>query len=829
MQKQTNKKILSNIIKNIDDESKIEEVKKNPEKYYSLVDNYGISNKLNKIIDDFEEGNPAQIELYEKLDLNIGIICDEFLYYSLKDAANFIYIPYEEKLEINQEIDLFLVVTSWRGLDHSWDYVANPKGNKRYKLIELIRMYREEGIPTVFYSKEDPVSYNEYLSLAKECDFIFTSAHESIEKYKRDTQNHNVDHLEFGVNPMYHNPVGKDLTDKYLKKQVTFAGSWMKRFPERNQEALKMFEGVNKTNFELCIIDRQYERQMERYHYPPFLLKQISATIPHERLMKLHKATMWGLNLNSVKNSNTMFANRVYELQAMGNVVISNYNVGVHKKFPNIVLVNSRRDVEDVLKGTTFKEQKRLIANGLRKVMLNQTSYHRLAKIANAIGIDYQIKRPKILVVGSGENSKESYNKQMYMNLDYIDQKNFNGDNINLTNYTFISFFSDNIDYGEHYIENLLSTFAYTNADVVYMNKDKFNYTDKNEFIKSTSMVKSTSYSANHKLDGLKYFNIPRTEIKKIEKKEFDDEKTKVLTAIIPINDDYEYLEDKIISSLNKYKINESLDVILIDTKKPDSKEQAVIRRLLQSYSFIKYFEAKNEDDNLSKVKNRAIEHIKTKFVVFLNAQNQVSSYNFKSMLEKLKVNNEVDIILGKISELSNSNFIDSNFDDILKKYYELNESIDSVIINKSFLERKNILFDESLDDDQEIFTLNVLYQAKNIIEMNKAVYNNFIHDYYPEKFSADYKLNNECIIESKKKKIIEDIELAEYYGNQIFPIQYLNNYLDYFNDKSIDKVKGFINLRYLFELYKPYYKNVNNDFNQIIKLMFGYDINKTE
>src|SRR5699024_323944 len=566
-----------------------------------------------------------------------------------------------------------------------------------------------------------------------------------------------------------------------------------------------------------------------RSHYPPFLLKQISANIHHERLMKLHKATMWGLNLNSVKNSNTMFANRVYELQAMGNVVISNYNVGVHKKFPNIVLVNSRRDVEDVLKGTTFKEQKRLIANGLRKVMLNQTSYHRLAKIANAIGIDYQIKRPKILVVGSGENSKESYNKQMYMNLDYIDQKNFNGDNINLTNYTFISFFSDNIDYGEHYIENLLSTFAYTNADVVYMNKDKFNYTDKNEFIKSTSMVKSTSYSANHKLDGLKYFNIPRTEIKKIEKKEFDDEKTKVLTAIIPINDDYEYLEDKIISSLNKYKINESLDVILIDTKKPDSKEQAVIRRLLQSYSFIKYFEAKNEDDNLSKVKNRAIEHIKTKFVVFLNAQNQVSSYNFKSMLEKLKVNNEVDIILGKKSELSNSNFIDSNFDDILKKYYELNESIDSVIINKSFLERKNILFDESLDDDQEIFTLNVLYQAKNIIEMNKAVYNNFIHDYYPEKFSADYKLNNECIIERKKKKINKDIELAKYYGNQIFPIQYLNNYLDYFNDKSIDKVKGFINLRYLFELYKPYYKNVNNDFNQIIKLMFGYDINKTE
>src|SRR5699024_7580838 len=146
------------------------------------------------------------------------------------------------------------------------------------------------------------------------------------------------------------------------------------------------------------------------------------------------------------------------------------------------------RDVEDVLKETSFKEQKRLIASGLRKVMLNHTSYHRVAKIANAIGVDYRIKLPKVLVVGSGQNSKASYNKQLYTNLDYIDQIDFHEDNISMNKYDFISFLSDNIEYEEYYIENLLSTFAYTNTDIVYMNKDKFDYTDKNEFIKSTSM-----------------------------------------------------------------------------------------------------------------------------------------------------------------------------------------------------------------------------------------------------------------------------------------------------------------------------------------------------
>lgn len=824
MKKLTDKKVLNNIIDNINDETNIEVVRKSPEKYYSTVDEYGISNKLNQIIDNFEGENPKEIGLYEKLDLNIGIICDEFLYYSLKDTANFIYIPYEEQLKINQEIDLFLVVSSWRGLDHSWDYVANPKGKKREKLIELIQKYKENGVPTIFYSKEDPVSYKEYLSLANECDYIFTSARESIDKYKLDTGNENVDHLEFGINPMYHNPIGKDLSNKYLTKQVTFAGSWMKRFPERNQEALRIFEGVNKTAYELCIIDRQYERQMERYHYPPFLLKNVSATIPHERLMKLHKATMWGLNLNSVKNSNTMFANRVYELQAMGNVVISNYNIGVHGKFSNILLVDSRRDVEDILKDTSFKEQKRLIASGLRKVMLNHTSYHRIAKIANVIGIEYQTKSPKVLVVGPGQNSKNSFEKQLYNDMDYMEQEDFNESDINSGEYDFVSFFSDNINYGEHYIENLLSTFAYTNADVVYMNKDKFSYTNADEFIKSTSMIKATSYSNNLKEENLTYFNIPRTEISKIEEQELIIDSPKILTAIVPVNGEYNNLEDKLLYSLNKYKIHESLDLILIDNKRADDRERKIIDRLLNKYPYIKYIESNDNKSNISKVKNSVLENIKTKFIVFLSAQNQVSSYNFSAMLEKLKENNEIDGLLGKKRKLSSSASVNYHTSDILKKYFDLNESIDSVILNTSFLERKSISFDESLYDDKEIFLLNVLSQANNIIEIDKTIYKDYVHSGYSDKISADQKLKDAILFESKMKEILKNVNLLEEYSNQIFPFIYLDTYLAYFRENNIDKVNGFTNLQYLFNLYEPYYKSGNSELNQITHLLFGYN-----
>src|SRR5699024_6836667 len=139
------------------------------------------------------------------------------------------------------------------------------------------------------------------------------SAHEMVDTYIRDRGNKNVNYLEFGVNSLYDNPICKDLSNDYLNNIVTFAGSWMVRLPERNKEALQMFSAVNRTEKKLAIVDRQYERRMSRHHYPSYLIKNISATIPHERLMRLHKATNWGINLNSVKDSVTMFANRVYE------------------------------------------------------------------------------------------------------------------------------------------------------------------------------------------------------------------------------------------------------------------------------------------------------------------------------------------------------------------------------------------------------------------------------------------------------------------------------------------------------------------------------------
>src|SRR5699024_8579984 len=129
-----NIEILNNINSHLNEELKIDNVNINNKLYYDIVSQYGVTEKLNNIIDDFQdtiEFKNNNSSLFQKVNLKIGIICDEFLYYSLKDSTNLIYIPYNENLTVDESLDIFLVVTSWRGVDNSWDYIANPSGTKR--------------------------------------------------------------------------------------------------------------------------------------------------------------------------------------------------------------------------------------------------------------------------------------------------------------------------------------------------------------------------------------------------------------------------------------------------------------------------------------------------------------------------------------------------------------------------------------------------------------------------------------------------------------------------------------------------------------------------
>src|SRR5699024_2863901 len=298
--------------------------------------------KFKKVVESIPDSNGSRV--FKKLNIHIGLIADEFLYNSFKDVANVDYISRHERFDY-KNYDFVIFATTWRGIDSSWDGAAHPNNEKRQEMIELIEKYNKQGIPTIFYSKEDPVNFHLFKSLAKHCQYIFTTAVEVVKNYKEFTGNKNVHVLQFGINPLIHNPVGTRSSDaKEFKDEVLFAGSWLTKYPVRMSETKKLFDAILREKAPFTVIDRNLHLGNPRYQFPSKYLSKMAPPVAHDDLMNLHKLIRWSINMNSVKYSETMFANRVYELQAFGNIVLSNYNTGINNMFPNVRMVHSDDD-----------------------------------------------------------------------------------------------------------------------------------------------------------------------------------------------------------------------------------------------------------------------------------------------------------------------------------------------------------------------------------------------------------------------------------------------------------------------------------------------------
>jgi glycosyltransferase involved in cell wall biosynthesis len=106
-----------------------------------------------------------------------------------------------------------------------------------------------------------------------------------------------------------------------------------------------------------------------------------------------YKGYTENLNLNSVKQSQSMFARRVFELMASNTLVISNFSRGLRLMFGDLAITTDsgtemRRRLERIDAQPCGRE--RLRAMALRKVLQEHTYADRLAFIAEEAGIDLE-------------------------------------------------------------------------------------------------------------------------------------------------------------------------------------------------------------------------------------------------------------------------------------------------------------------------------------------------------------------------------------------------------------------------------------------------------
>lgn len=474
-----------------------------------------INNKereLNKILQKLKF-NIGAITLKE---IKIACILDTFSFLCFNSEATLLQLtPLNWRKEIDSfSPDLLFIESAWRGKDELWLKKVSICSKELRGLVEYCKF---NYIPTVFWNKEDPVHTDLFMPIAMLFDFVFTTDINSITKYKQILAHENVFHLHFGASPKMHNPV-----EKYTREdKFCFAGTYYHKYPDRMVD----FEIISTLAINLKgldIYDRNFGKNLDSFKFPDIFKDNIKGNLSPEEIDIAYKKYEYGVNMNSVKYSQTMFARRVFELIASNTIVISNYSLGLKNVLGELTICTDNvkimeNDFNKLCTDVVILKKYKL--QGLRKIFESHLYEHRLSYIvkkvfnktitSNFINVDVYAYAKTIEQIKLLEDAflKQTYDyKKLFLiteihyvsntqNIIVLNEK-YNFRPVTYDENIYLTVFSHDDYYGVNYLKDLVIATKYTNAMVI--GKATYYKNDHNSFILNNE---NNAYKYVEKLD----------------------------------------------------------------------------------------------------------------------------------------------------------------------------------------------------------------------------------------------------------------------------------------------------------------------------------------
>lgn len=378
-----------------------------------------------------ESSSPTLLKKLSQL--KVACILDEFSANCFKYECNLIaFRPDNWKETLTKEKpDMLLVESAWAGNDNSWQFkIAKYNVQNKSELIELARWCNALNIPTVFWNKEDPFHFERFIESAGLFDYVFTTDQNMVSRYIKALNHKNVYVMQFAAQPKIHNPV----IAIRRKDRLCFAGSYYEDRHEERRNDLEMLLDAA-VPYGLDIFDRNYEKTKQKnmpFSFPerfqPFIQQ---GSLKYNEIDTAYKGYKILLNVNSIKNSPTMFSRRVFEVMASGSPIVSNYSEGIEKTFGNeiVLMGKSKAEYQEIIK-LLLHDQKfydKIRIAGLRWVLSKHTYAHRLLDMASITNIglaaDYESEVCIICFVNNEYQAEmviENFNRQCYKNKELI-------------------------------------------------------------------------------------------------------------------------------------------------------------------------------------------------------------------------------------------------------------------------------------------------------------------------------------------------------------------------------------------------------------------------
>lgn len=335
---------------------------------------------------------PDRAPVFEEC--RVGVILDEFSAQSFGYEWSTTELTRDGWASQLDRLDFVFVESAWNGSSGDWKFKLIGRSGPSPEIVELLEECRYRGVPTVFWNKEDPPHFEDFLPLAKLCDIVFTTDSLLLDDYRRELGHERVGVLPFAAQPAIHSPARP--AKSAAVRDIAFAGMYFaKKFPERRQQMDLLLGAAAKVSarmdYGLEIFSRFLGDDV-RYQFPDYLANHVIGSLPYRNLLTAYKHYKVFLNVNSVVGSPSMCARRIFEITAAGTPVVTTPSVATKEFFPTdeVPQPESQKDAEYVLRAFVRSRElrDRTVHKAQRRIWSKHTYTHRALTVMNSLHID---------------------------------------------------------------------------------------------------------------------------------------------------------------------------------------------------------------------------------------------------------------------------------------------------------------------------------------------------------------------------------------------------------------------------------------------------------
>lgn len=324
--------------------------------------------------------------------IRVGAIMDDFSLQAWGHEFDVVELKPSYQPSVLDDLDMLFVESAWNGNHGSWQYQLTGSKAPSESLRRLVSDCQERGIPCVFWNKEDPPHFDDFLDNARIFDIVFTSDSGLIEKYTSELGHDRVFPLSFAASASVHNPIR--ITGMHQQGDVAFAGMYFThKFPERREQMDLLLTAASRASAKMehgFDIYSRFQGDDERYQFPAPLDEHVVGSLPYDKMLSAYQMYKVFLNVNSVVNSESMCARRVFEITASGTPVISTSSAAIPRFFSadEVGIAEEPKQAEWLIRSLVNSQhvRDRMVHKAQRKIWAQHTYEHRAHAVLTAAG-----------------------------------------------------------------------------------------------------------------------------------------------------------------------------------------------------------------------------------------------------------------------------------------------------------------------------------------------------------------------------------------------------------------------------------------------------------